>query len=64
MIPDKCVHIRYSNAAKMAKRLGMEHAPAITSFQYVKGRFVPTSDGIIMHEADEPLLSEVNNVHS
>jgi len=43
-----CVHVKYSNAAKIAKHLGIDYAPAMVGFDIIQGRSVPILDGIVV----------------
>ncbi|RKP04009.1 hypothetical protein CXG81DRAFT_2207, partial [Caulochytrium protostelioides] len=50
-IPIGAVHIRNPGAAKVAKRLGIEHVPVVVDFSFRSGHSHPVIDGILVRDA-------------
>jgi len=49
-VPLGCVHLRHDRAVAVAKSLGVDHAPAVVSFEIKAGRTVPKYDGAVVCE--------------
>lgn len=46
-LPAGAVHLNMPGVAKAAKRLGIDFAKAVTSFEFKKGKNIPVEDGIV-----------------
>jgi len=57
-LPLGCVHVKYSNAAKIAKHLGIDYAPAMVGFDIIQGRSVPILDGIVVAKEYQEILED------
>ncbi|KAN0059795.1 hypothetical protein ACQY0O_008369 [Thecaphora frezii] len=53
MLPKGAAHIPYNGAAKMAKKLGVSYAEAITGFEFRKHRGMPKITGIVVAVENE-----------
>ncbi|KAI8903435.1 hypothetical protein BC831DRAFT_281668, partial [Entophlyctis helioformis] len=58
MIPEGTVHIAVRNVGAVARKLGIDHAPAVTGFQFAGGRMVPVVEGIIVAKDIQELILE------
>ncbi|PWN42133.1 Rad4-domain-containing protein [Ceraceosorus guamensis] len=58
MLPPGGVHIPYNGAGKVAKKLGVSYAEAITGFEFRKFRSMPKLTGIVVAEENEDLVTE------
>lgn len=47
-LPPGTVHLRGEQVGRVASRLGVDYAPALTGFESKQGRQVPVMDGIIV----------------
>ncbi|XP_054601750.1 DNA repair protein complementing XP-C cells [Nothobranchius furzeri] len=56
MIPVGCVHVRLPNLHRVARKLGLDAAPAVTGFDYHGGYSHAVTDGYIVCEEDEEVL--------
>ncbi|XP_026189206.1 DNA repair protein complementing XP-C cells isoform X2 [Mastacembelus armatus] len=56
MLPVGCVHIRLPNLHRVAKKLNMEAAPAVTGFDFHGGYSHAVTDGYIVCEEHEEVL--------
>ncbi|MED6279416.1 hypothetical protein CHARACLAT_000659 [Characodon lateralis] len=56
MIPVGCVHLRLPNLHRVAKKLSLDVAPAVTGFDYHGGYSHAVTDGYIVCEEDEEVL--------
>ncbi|CAO1625614.1 unnamed protein product [Parajaminaea phylloscopi] len=53
MLPEGAAHIPYNGTAKVAKKLGVNFAEAITGFEFRKHRSMPKLTGIVVPEEHE-----------
>ncbi|KAI9568479.1 hypothetical protein HD554DRAFT_2172269 [Boletus coccyginus] len=58
MLPEGAAHIPYKGAAKIAKKLGFDHAEAVTGFEFRKRRAVPVIQGIVVAAENESVMVE------
>lgn len=58
MLPKGAVHLPHRNIRKVARDLGIDHAEAITGFEFHKRRAVPTVTGIVVAKEQEEMLLE------
>lgn len=58
MLPQGAVHLPHRNIRKVARDLGIDHAEAITGFEFHKRRAVPTVTGIVVAKEQEEMLLE------
>ncbi|XP_017266668.1 DNA repair protein complementing XP-C cells [Kryptolebias marmoratus] len=56
MIPVGCVHVRLPNLHRVARKLNLDAAPAVTGFDYHGGYSHAVTDGYIVCEEDEEIL--------
>ncbi|XP_061154733.1 DNA repair protein complementing XP-C cells isoform X1 [Syngnathus typhle] len=56
MLPVGCVHLRLSNLHRVAKKLDMDAAPAVTGFDFHGGYSHAVTDGYIVCEENEEIL--------
>ncbi|XP_038149783.1 DNA repair protein complementing XP-C cells isoform X1 [Cyprinodon tularosa] len=56
MIPVGCVHLRLPNLHRVARKLNLDAAPAVTGFDYHGGYSHAVTDGYIVCEEDEEVL--------
>ncbi|XP_054904591.1 DNA repair protein complementing XP-C cells isoform X2 [Poeciliopsis prolifica] len=56
MIPVGCVHLRLPNLHRVARKLDLDAAPAVTGFDYHGGYSHAVTDGYIVCEEDEEVL--------
>eukprot|EP00049_Salpingoeca_infusionum_P010602 m.183135 g.183135 ORF g.183135 m.183135 type:complete len:109 (+) comp14688_c0_seq2:1036-1362(+) len=57
MLPVNTVHLSgMPNIARVAKNLGIVHAPAVVGFTFVRGKMVAKKDGIVVFSQDANLL--------
>ncbi|EME30110.1 nucleotide excision repair complex subunit XPC-like protein isoform 1 [Galdieria sulphuraria] len=57
-LPQGCIHVRYSNAAMIAKRLSLDYAPAMIGFDIHQGRSVPILDGIVIAKEYQEVIED------
>lgn len=48
LLPPGTEHIRGDQISRVASKLGVDYAPALTGFEMKQGRQVPVLDGIIV----------------
>ncbi|RPB25614.1 Rad4-domain-containing protein [Terfezia boudieri ATCC MYA-4762] len=58
MIPEGGVHLSLKGTAKIAKKLGIDYADAVTGFEFKKQRAVPVIDGIVIPAEHEALIRD------
>ncbi|KAI0322385.1 Rad4-domain-containing protein [Amylostereum chailletii] len=58
MLPAGAAHIPYKGTAKIARQLGFNHAEAVTSFEFKKGRAFPVLSGIVVAAENEEAILE------
>lgn len=58
MLPAGAVHLPFSGVAKVAKKLGVPYAEAITGFEFRKQRGMPKITGIVVAEESRELVEE------
>ncbi|CDR99787.1 hypothetical protein, partial [Sporisorium scitamineum] len=58
MLPAGAVHLPFSGVAKVAKKLGVPYAEAITGFEFRKQRGMPKITGIIVAQQNAELVEE------
>lgn len=58
MLPEGCAHVRLPRVAAVAKKLGVDYAPAMVGFERQKGRSVPSFDGIVVAQAQAQLVED------
>nr|XP_046253125.1 DNA repair protein complementing XP-C cells isoform X1 [Scatophagus argus] len=56
MLPVGCVHLRLSNLHRVARKLNLEAAPAVTGFDFHGGYSHAVTDGYIVCEEHEEIL--------
>ncbi|KAM4610266.1 DNA repair protein complementing XP-C cells [Polymixia lowei] len=56
MLPVGCVHVRLPNLNRVARKLGMDAAPAVTGFDFHGGYSHAVTDGYIVCEEHEEIL--------
>ncbi|XP_060913222.1 DNA repair protein complementing XP-C cells [Labrus mixtus] len=56
MLPVGCVHVRLNNLHRVAKKLDMDAAPAVTGFDFHGGYSHAVTDGYIVCEEHEEIL--------
>ncbi|KAF8416176.1 Rad4 transglutaminase-like domain-containing protein [Tirmania nivea] len=58
MIPEGGVHLPLKGSAKIAKKLGIDYADAVTGFEFKKQRAVPVIEGIVIPVEHEDLVRD------
>ncbi|PWY99185.1 Rad4-domain-containing protein [Testicularia cyperi] len=58
MLPAGAVHLPYSGIAKVAKKLGVPYAEAITGFEFRKQRGMPKITGIVVAQQNGEMVEE------
>lgn len=58
MLPAGAVHLPYSGIAKVAKKLGVAYAEAITGFEFRKQRGMPKISGIVVAHRNAELVEQ------
>ncbi|KAF9021485.1 Rad4-domain-containing protein [Hymenopellis radicata] len=56
MLPRGSVHVPYKGVQKIAKKLGINYAEAVTGFEFKKRRAFPVIEGIVIATENEQLL--------
>lgn len=57
MVPNGAVHIMgYPEAVKVAKKLGLDYARAVTGFDFYRGKPIPRLEGIVINMEQRQLL--------
>ncbi|KAJ3163748.1 hypothetical protein HDU88_006240 [Geranomyces variabilis] len=56
MLPPGAVHLPFAGLVRLAKKLGIEYASAVTGFDFHKGRSTPVIAGIVVAEEYEEVL--------
>ncbi|KAF8955950.1 hypothetical protein BDZ97DRAFT_1854167 [Flammula alnicola] len=59
MLPKGAVHIPFKGVAKIARKLGFDHAEAVTGFEFKKRRAFPIVEGIVVAAENEATILEV-----
>ncbi|KAI8989612.1 hypothetical protein BDB01DRAFT_782487 [Pilobolus umbonatus] len=59
MLPKGAVHIPIKGIWKIAKKLGIDYAEAVTDFEFIKMRAIPLVNGIVVAEEWESMLVEL-----
>ncbi|SPO24139.1 related to RAD4 - Excision repair protein [Ustilago trichophora] len=58
MLPAGAVHLPFSGVAKVAKKLGVPYAEAITGFEFRKQRGMPKITGVVVAQQNAELVEE------
>ena len=58
-LPPGTVHLRLPRLFQVAKRLGIDYAPAMVGFDYRSGRCLPVFDGIVVCTEFKDAILEV-----
>ncbi|KAF8467598.1 Rad4-domain-containing protein [Russula ochroleuca] len=58
MLPAGAAYIPHKGAAKIARQLGFDHAEAVTSFEFRKGKAYPVISGIVVVAENEDIILE------
>jgi xeroderma pigmentosum group C-complementing protein len=58
-LPPGTVHLRLPRLFQVAKRLGIDYAPAMVGFDYRSGRCLPVFDGIVVCTEFQSAILEV-----
>lgn len=58
MLPEGAVHLPYSGVAKVAKKLEVPYAEAITGFEFRKQRGMPKITGVVVAQQNAELVEE------
>ncbi|UZJ56938.1 hypothetical protein CBS101457_006258 [Exobasidium rhododendri] len=58
MLPEGAAHVPYSGAVRVAKKLGIQYAEAITGFEFRKHRSNPKMTGVVIAIENEEMLLE------
>ncbi|KAF8644668.1 hypothetical protein AX16_008328 [Volvariella volvacea WC 439] len=58
MLPEGAVHLPYKGIAKIARKLGIDHAEAVVGFEFRKRRALPVIEGVVVARENESLLLE------
>ena len=59
-LPPGTVHLRLPRVFSVAKRLGIDYAPAMVGFEFRNGRSYPVFDGIVVCAEFKDAILEVN----
>ncbi|KAJ7575142.1 hypothetical protein C8J56DRAFT_1017213 [Mycena floridula] len=58
MLPAGAVHLPFKGVGKIAKKLGLDYAEAVTGFEFKKRRAFPIVEGVVVAQENEQLLLE------
>ncbi|KAF9262696.1 Rad4-domain-containing protein [Marasmius fiardii PR-910] len=58
MLPKGAVHIPFKGVAKIARKLGIDYAEAVTGFEFRKRRATPVIEGVVVAAENESVLLE------
>uniref|UniRef100_A0A0W0EXG9 Rad4-domain-containing protein n=1 Tax=Moniliophthora roreri TaxID=221103 RepID=A0A0W0EXG9_MONRR len=58
MLPKGAVHVPFKGTAKIARKLGIDFAEAVTGFEFRKRRATPVVSGVVVAEENEGVLLE------
>lgn len=58
-LPPGTVHLRLQRVVPVAKRLGIDFAPAMVGFEFRNGRSVPVYEGIVVCDEFKGAILEV-----
>ncbi|KAG8896962.1 hypothetical protein FRC01_011545, partial [Tulasnella sp. 417] len=58
MLPQGAMHLPYKGIAKIARKLGIDHAEAVTGFEFKQRRALPILTGIVVAEEESEALLE------
>ncbi|KAJ7439239.1 hypothetical protein FB451DRAFT_1344313 [Mycena latifolia] len=58
MLPKGAAHIPFKGTAKIARKLGFDHAEAVTGFEFKSRRAAPILEGIVIAAENEAVLLE------
>ncbi|KAG8958742.1 hypothetical protein FRC00_002338 [Tulasnella sp. 408] len=58
MLPQGGIHLPYKGIAKIARKLGIDHAEAVTGFEFKQRRALPIITGIVVAEEESEVLLE------
>jgi Rad4 beta-hairpin domain 3/Rad4 beta-hairpin domain 1/Rad4 beta-hairpin domain 2 len=60
MCPKHCVHLPFQGALRMARRLGVDAAPAQTDWEFHRGRSHPQLRGAVVHHTQAQLVRDAH----
>ncbi|EPX71867.1 DNA repair protein Rhp42 [Schizosaccharomyces octosporus yFS286] len=63
MVPRGAVHLPFRGISKIAKKLGVDYAEAVTGFDFRKHRAIPVTTGIVVPEEFAPKVLEEYREH-
>ncbi|BFZ62991.1 hypothetical protein YB2330_004103 [Saitoella coloradoensis] len=58
MIPEGAVHLPHRGIAKVAKKLGIDYAEAITGFEFKSQRAIPVATGVLVATENADIIME------
>ena len=58
MLPQGCAHVAIKGSGPVAKKLGIDYAPAMVGFERARGRSVPKILGVVVAKPNEQLLRD------
>ncbi|ODQ51617.1 Rad4-domain-containing protein [Saitoella complicata NRRL Y-17804] len=58
MIPEGAIHLPHRGIAKVAKKLGIDYAEAITGFEFKSQRAIPVATGVLVATENADMLME------
>ncbi|KAG7091277.1 hypothetical protein E1B28_010326 [Marasmius oreades] len=58
LLPKGAVHIPFKGVAKIARKLGLDYAEAVTGFEFRKRRATPIVEGVVVAAENESVLLE------
>ncbi|RKO93314.1 Rad4 beta-hairpin domain 3-domain-containing protein, partial [Blyttiomyces helicus] len=60
MLPAGAVHLPLNGIGRLAKKLGIEYATAVTGFEFARGNSTPVLSGIVVAEENAQILKEAH----
>lgn len=60
MLPSGATHLNYKGIGRIAKKLGMDYAIAVTGFDFHRGHSTPVLEGIVVADENADIIKSVN----
>jgi len=62
MLPKGCTHLKLPYLSRVCKKLGIDYAPAVVPWEFMNGKRVPKSEGIVVAEENAEVVLEAWDV--
>src|SRR4051812_9549331 len=58
MLPKGCTHLKFPYVSRVCKKLGIDCAPAVVSWEFINGKRLPKSEGVVVAAENAEVVME------